>query len=367
MNEKDLEELMRHTDEKQEESMQLSFQKKLKKSMNRTLNSRILGALLVIALVGTVLFFGTSAMVDGMFYSPSREEGFLNTDGYQENGEFRLLMEDTIRMLFPNVRAFMIPNHEGENVDSHGFGTYDVDMKILNLNSYIHLDGVPTHQFKIKRSKLDTGYAPFYYMLDEFKEPGSQQTVYDENLPENIGPEIEELPASARLDVSLSFADYKTSDQIAKLIRDYPDISFEWTALKGQNATNVQGVAGGMFLSHNTFESFTEEAKEKYPSYYLFLDLKEDQEITGEDLEMCLKSRLQLLCDHPDFLKMAESGFKGHASIGIMKKRLENAKEEWACYGVRILTSRDDLLKLMEEVPMSQIRINDVKVSKYSK
>ena len=365
MNEKDLDALMRCPDEKEEEASQLSFQKKIRRSMKRTLYNRVFSAILMIVLAGVCLFFGTSAVMNMVCYAPSREEAFLEPDDFTEDGEFRLLIEDTARMLFPEVRCFVVDGSDGKTVQSRGFGTYDVDMKILGLDSYIALDGVPTHQFRIQRSRLDTGYAPFSFMLDEFLEPSTRKTEYDELKPERMQEKIEDLPASAYLDVSVSFQDYLTSEQVAELIRKYPGVSFEWAALKGQNLAKVQGVAAGMFLGHNIIQDFTEEAEQKYPGYYLFFD--NGREITGKDLEQCLISRLQLLCDHPDFLKMAESRFGEEISPRIMKMRLENAKKEWACYGLRILADRDSLLKIMEEVPLSQLRMNDVKVSIYSK
>lgn len=108
---------------------------------------------------------------------------------------------------------------------------------------------------------------------------------------------------------------------------------------------------------------FSPQAQECYLSYYL----PERSQLLGTDLEKCLCSRLQLLADRGDFVHMMESRFQHQISVPEVNRRLEASRREWACYGLRLVAGREDLERLMEQLPVSQVVVNDVKVSRFQK
>lgn len=341
-----------------ERAAEEKFQKKVRKSMNRALYSRIFAALLVVLLVGTAALFGLSEAVSAIFYDPGRESGFLEDD--MEGSEFTLLLEETIAMYYPGMRCIVL----GDGAAATGFSGYDVDVRMESTFDYLMVGGAPTNTFHIGFSKLDTGLAPFYIYVNEFIEPEDANGAEDALSPELLRKDVEALPESAQLDASISFDTYLTSDQVARLMKHYPDAYVQWAALKGHGPRYFPQVAGGMNLHAYGRFQFAPEVQERYKGYYLPADQKE---ITGEALEQSLIARLRLLADNPDFVRMMESQFKDQISVDMVEERLALAEQGWSCYGLRMEVGRQDLLAMMEELPIAQITVNDVKLSRFQR
>lgn len=336
------------------------FQQKVRWAMNRTLYTRIVAAVLALALLAVGLFLGTSKTIDWVFYDPGKEPSFLEQDS-RAGVDFTLLLEDTISTYFPGKYCWVLGEYERS-----GFSRYGVDLLITDSYGPKVLAGPATDHFDIAFSKLDMGNASLNIRAMEFVDPatyntmGSQQAAMLTPL-EPVREELQKLPQSAYLDVSMSFSASLTSSQVAELISAYPDVHFRWLALEDQNVTKYEFAAGGMFLDHIRGEQFTAEAAKKYPDYFL------PQHITGESLERCLSSRLQLLIDHPDFVDLMETQFGDMISRDMLQKRLANAQEKWACYGMRLTAEPEVIAELMEKLDATQVQINDVKVSRYEK
>lgn len=99
----------------------------------------------------------------------------------------------------------------------------------------------------IRRSQISVNTDSHFLLtrtVDEFKDINADhfQEVY---ALSDIQKEIEDLPDSSYLDVSLSFQDYVSLDSIASLIEKYPKVYFQWIALKDQELDSTAGVAGG--------------------------------------------------------------------------------------------------------------------------
>lgn len=357
MNEHELDRLLQQPEEAKEAPLPQQFQKKVRKMMNRTLYSRIAVSILAVILLGVVTCFVFSQFASILFYDPGREPRFLEEDN--RNGlEFSLMLEDTVSMLFPGVRCW-VPN----GYTATGFGRYDVNVLLDNTFDAPVLGTHPTHTFHIRASQLDTDSVFLAPSGNEFILPDAKKEALPGYLPDAIREELHNLPASAWLDVSISFSESLTADEVAELIRTNPDIIFQWLALEGQNASLFSNAAGGMFLYHTRCEQFLPEAAEQYPNYYL----PQSSELTGSILEECLHSRLQLLLDHPDFVKMVESRFGDLLSIAKLKTRLDQLDDGWSCYGIRLMASPEDVEKLMDQLSATQVLINDVKVSRFQK
>lgn len=362
MKEQELDRLLERQTVSEQPSQEKNFHKKIRKTINRTLYTRIFAALLVVALVGTVGGFAVSAGMNALFYDPGREPEFLVSDD-RDDVEFKLLLEDALAMYFPGLRCYVLSGGKTASYTADGFARYDVDVLLGKPFDPMVMCEPPTHTFRIERSKLDTGFAPFHFSVNEFLQPDSKPDPLSIIPLETIREEVQGLPASAILDISLSFEEYLTSDEVAQLMRTFPEVDFQWAALKGQATSLYTGVAGGMPLSGLYREQFTPQAEERYPNYYLPVN----DEITGEQLEENLCSRLKLLVDHPDFTDLLATQFGDTISRPKLQQRLERAEEEWACYGLRLIVRQQDLQMLLDQLPVSQAWINDVKVSRFQK
>lgn len=363
MKEQDLDRLLNQqkADEHTDQSAQ-AFQKRVRRAMNRTMYSRILSVLVIVVLLGTGICFGISAVMDAVNYDPGRENSVMD-DLEGNHREFSFLLEETINMYYPGMRCIVPSNEAGDSFTAKGFGRYDVNVSLLRAFDYLTLPSAPTDTFRIRMSKLDTGYSPLSMRVNEFIAPDREVGETTGYTYEEIQQEMEKLPDSAWLDVSVSFGEYLSADEVAQLMRSFSQAQFQWLALKGQEAPYYGGVAGGMHLYSVFGDGFSQESQERYPGYFL----PQPSEITGADLERCLRSRLQLLLDHKDFVKLMSSSFTNQISQQLLEERLENAKNEWACYGIRLMVGREDLEKLSEQLPISQIVINDVKVSRFQR
>ncbi len=341
-----------------------AFQKKLKQRIYRTFLSRTFCVLFVFVLLVSVLYYGTSSFVSAIFYHPGHEKTFLQSEK-KEAREFSVLLTDFLSMHFPGTFTYVIPNENSISYTSKGFGCYDINIKTFEPLDPMMIDGEPTNKLHIKWSNIKVGpnSLPFYHTLNEFKNPDPtvlfQPAVED---PQNVLQEIEKLPDSAWLDVSLSFEQYLSSNDIASLIHQYPNCDFNWIALKGQNFSKTPQVSYGMGLRTITREVFTNEASLLYPSYDLDLE-----HLTGKMLEECYHSHLQLLIDHPKFVDLMGTLFDDDISVKNLQKRLDYAKKDWSAYGVRVNIGKEDLLKLLSSKSISYVNINDVHVSKYEK
>ncbi len=336
------------------------FQKKVRRSMNRTIYARAALAILLAAVLAVGLYFGASQTVNLICYRPQRETPFL-IPGDSESEEFIVLLEDTVSTYFPGKYCWVLKEPQ-----AHGFGRYSADLLITDAYGPQSYTGPATAQLQIGLSKLNMGHVPLYIQVMEFLDPEypysvNPQTEEFSDSVDSVRQELQNLPKSAYMDVSVSFPAGISSEEAARIINGFTGIRVRWLALEGQNVTKFESASGGMFLDHLRGEKMTEEAAEKYPNYYL------PHEVTGEALEQCLQSRLQMLIDHPDFVRLMETQFESLISMSMLQERLENAKENWACYGMRLVGGPEEIEKLMDEMSVTYVRINDVKISRFEK
>ncbi len=359
MNEQDLDKILSsQPEEPLNIELQKQFQRKVKRAMNRSLYGRTVVAVLLIGVLMTGLFFGTSKVVDLLCYRPEQEPAFLENDAW-ENEEFTVLFEDTISTYFSGRFCFM-----AEPLQSHGFGRYSAPLFITDAYGRLVI-GPENGRLHIDRSKLDVEYPPLTILAMEFYDPEYPYSAAPEEMgmphPEDIRQELHDLPKSAYLDVSLSFPKAISAQQTAEIINHYSKLSVRWLALEGQNTTAHEQSAGGMFMTNVRGLELSEEEGRNYPGYAL------PDIVTGEDLEQCLKSRLQLLIDHPKFVSLMESRFPDLISMSRLEERLANANDRWACYGMRLVGSPEEIERLMDDLSVTYARINNVKISRYQK
>ncbi len=331
-----------------------------RRALNRTLIPRILLTLFLAVLALGGLTWGVSAAMDASCYDPGREDlGLKQEEGFP-SPDFAALMESSWSLLFPGETA-MVTSSEGQTFRSLGFGRYAIEMKVQPSFDPLAADNVPTHRFSLKWGKLNCTQGQYAYYLNEFRDPEQPELFYENCAvsPEEVRTELKDLPDSARLDVSISFAQSMDEEETAQLLRDFEKANFYWAALEGHHSRTAPQVAGGMPLFRSGMLRGLDESA--YPSF----TLPGPETVTGEQLRESLQSRLQLLLDHPDFLKAFSQAFS--LDQREVSERMELAEQEFRCFGLRGGMGKEDLSRLMESREVTAVTVHDVKLSRFSK
>lgn len=356
---KELDELL------QEEDVSLHIDKMINKKMNKVLSSKVIKILLCIILVIAAITSGILFIYDMSCYNPYNEEEFLPENNSNDYSEFNALLTTYIQMHYPGQICHPIELYEGE--EKTGIGKYSIHTKIQDASKYLVLSGNYNVVFEISNSKLTVndyglehpGLARIVY---EFKNTNEKEaeSQYSDNV-NYIYDEVKELPDSAMINTSISFKEDLSLKQIIELMNEYDNVGFYWLALQGMNDYNTVGVAGGMSLLDSSNYGFNEESEKRYPDFYV-----SKSKYTEETLKQKYLSKLQLLIDHPEFIKVMSTYFHD-ITLDDLKNRKEIAEEQMNVYGVKVNIQKKDLLKMIEEKDISYIYIHDIKLSRYSK
>lgn len=358
MSEKKFDELFQDTD-------YVEVNQKIYRQMNKKIYSKVIKGFIGICLVITALFFGTSQLFNIIYYNPNQEEEFLKDDN---SNEFEVLFSTYYQMLHPGMMYVPEMLREDTTIKSLGFGRYEMFGSICNsFDSFIigpdtnAINFNKDFRLEISRSKVHIYGHDVAFQVDEFKVPQTDILTggYDLN---DMKKEIKKLPDSSYLDVSLSFENYMSLEAICDIIHKYPN-TVQWLALKDQEMDIVNFAAGGMSLEGFQFWTLDAEANKKYPMFDLPMD---NNEITANDLKQNYLSKLQLLIDHPDFIK-AMSNYNGGVSTQKLEENYKKAEKEMLAYGMRVYVDKEELLKMINEYDISYININDVKISRFQK
>jgi len=358
MNEKELDQLLRI-----DENENITFDTSLRKKINKKIYIRCIIVAVAVCLVIVCGYFGTSYFLDFINYNPYQEEGILEYDSDTElNHNFDLLMQTYIEMTYPGKVYLPIGDLENQNIKSSGFSNYTISAKIQEHFVPLYTDGQSNTTFTISHSKLinieTSENHALSFVVGEFKDPQNKEFQAITTL-KDIENELNDLPDSTILDVSISFKDYQSLNDIIKYIKKYPNSTFTWLALKDQSHSGAQGVSGGMSIFDNTFYELTSEAKKKYPNFYLA------ENLTEENLKENYLSRLQLLIDHPDFIKLLSTYYGHNISLEILNDQYIKAQKEMKGYGLRVCTNKKDLLSMLKSNDLSYVYINNLKLSQY--
>lgn len=346
MTEKDFEALFENKE------LHRNVDQKIKKNLRRQIYLKIMIVIVALALIITLIYRGTDMILTSTNYNPIDEKNIvLNQD---EHG-FHLLMNSMINLYFPGKL------YSGVGYTNLGFGCYEITAKIQDAFDPLYIDGQYNYTLQIQRSHLEVlnqSNETLSIMLNEY---------YDENQSESYKEyfldqwqfnreDIEELPDSAVLDVSLSFPYTYTLQEAIDFMNQYTSCQFVWLA------TNVEGqIAEGFSLYDGILYDLSDDIKLQYPNLYL------EQDITVEALENHYLSLLQLLLDHPDFISLLSTYYGQDVSLENMNHRYQKAKQNIDAIGVRGYVSKTDFEKMLDQGDIYYSYIHDVKLSKLQK
>lgn len=288
----------------------------------------ILICLIPILIIGG--YFGLSQFYDHINYDPQDEEKFLNTSS-KEDWKFGTLLSIYIGMSYPGIRHYNEHIEDTSDYISKGFGNYEYSTKLQK--SYEELD-ITTQDniiFNINQSQLSFEELSNEKLLDKkyFTNNRSSQEILDE---------INDISDTSLIDVSISFLSKKSATQILSYINQYSHSTFTYLVL---------GYAGdqyyGMSLRDMEISLLNGTANKKYP--YLNLD---ENNMTPDNLKQSYLSRLRLLNDHQEFIKLI-SNSPLNKNIETLENRYKAVEKDFSIYGIKALMTKQELLSIINK------------------
>ncbi len=300
-------------------------------------------------------YFGTNWLFKQTYYNPFLIDDIVeNSD---ESANFDVLMATYINMYYPGKLYYPI------ECSDEGFGKYQIKAKIQEIFDPLYGDNADNITFTIKRSKLTIASDEFnlYRVSHEYLDINETDLdEYTASLHEQWTTrdysDIQELPESAYLDVSLTFSKYKNAQEVVDFINRYNNSLFNWLALDASDQ-----MAAGVSIYDAVVYDLNNESKEKYPSFYL------DEEYTADMLQECALSKLKMLIDHSDFIDLIKQSnlyYDTMSSNGIDQRYQDIKENGLQVIGIRGCIKKSDLLNMINSGEIYYGYVNDVEVSR---
>ncbi|WP_300627559.1 anti sigma factor C-terminal domain-containing protein [uncultured Thomasclavelia sp.] len=300
-------------------------------------------------------YFGTNWLFKQTYYNPFLIDDIVeNSD---ESANFDVLMATYINMYYPGKLYYPI------ECSDEGFGKYQIKAKIQEIFDPLYGDNADNITFTIKRSKLTIASDEFnlYRVSHEYLDINETDLdEYTASLHEQWTTrdysDIQELPESAYLDVSLTFSKYKNAQEVVDFINRYNNSLFNWLALDASDQ-----MAAGVSIYDAVVYDLNNESKEKYPSFYL------DEEYTADMLQENVLSRLKVLIDHSDFIDLIKQSnlyYDTMSSNGIDQRYQDIKENGLQVIGIRGCIKKSDLLNMINSGEIYYGYVNDVEVSR---
>ena len=300
-------------------------------------------------------YFGTNWLFKQTYYNPFLIDDIVeNSD---ESANFDVLMGTYINMYYPGKLYYPIECRD------EGFGKYQIKAKIQEIFDPLYGDNADNITFTIKRSKLTIASDEFnlYRVSHEYLDINETDLdEYTASLHEQWTTrdysDIQELPESAYLDVSLTFSKYKNAQEVVDFINRYNNSLFNWLALDASDQ-----MAAGVSIYDAVVYDLNNESKEKYPSFYL------DEEYTADMLQECALSKLKMLIDHSDFIDLIKQSnlyYDTMSSNGIDQRYQDIKENGLQVIGIRGCIKKSDLLNMINSGEIYYGYVNDVEVSR---
>lgn len=344
-------------------------EKELSRKINKQANMRIFKIVIFTLIAIVVMVFGVSEVCNLIYYDAGKESQY--TEPYDDGGnvtEFQFLMDIFTGLNNPGT-AYIPMGIDG--VEKHGFGSYTVKGSLQDAFHSLHIGADNNMKFEIKRGKLT--YEDMYNLglnckTTMFYNPESLYYIDKESshyaksvitITDKDVEAVEELPDSSYFKVLLSFNKLESMDDTLKFIRKYPDSYFTWIGIDSDHSMVVSSYDGIRLDTIFGYE-LTKEVEEKYPE--LLFQYSDDS--TGEELEQCYLSRIKLIKDNPDFLKMVSEGYSNYRLDDDYEtvKTSEDVKAVGVCGTIK----KADFLKMVKSGEIKYAHIQDVKLSKFN-
>lgn len=325
----------------------IKFTKKMNQKMNQKLTKKVMKIMSVFIIFCLLAVFGTKMGMESYYYDPNKEDV-----------KYESIFQAYLWTYCPTTLFYSM------DIEEKGFSRYDISIRLEKMNEYAAGEHVET--LTLYKSVMDM--QPLYNfekrIADEFvdveKKEYKNDLSLDEHQKEELMKKIKELPESAIIEASVSFTKKKTLHDFLNYKQDYENTQFAWLAM--EQAQYVQnGITGiPLFMGVKWND---EKVDELYPAFYHTLD----KEYDAKDLKDFYLDILKLLIDHPIAYKTL-NGNDVNTSISKIQEQYAFALDnEIQTIGARIFTNKHDFLAMLEKNEITQIMIQDVKLSLFSR
>lgn len=333
-----------------------TFQKKLYKKINRTLYAKMIRILilLVVICVGSYFALSTIATMDN--YNPfmGKHKEIIDTKRREEMGEtyfHHLLMETYTSMHFPGQYYYSY----GKEDTKDGFSKYTMHYDFMDgfHKTVVGKAKVGAIQF----SKWEPAQNDFVLTALQFFTKDMEETLASYSYQATkVTQEIEKMPDSSQLDLSISFEEPMPIEEFLEYKKMYTETQFSYMVSYIHDSIITLGFSNRELTDNGYWENF----KGKYPNLFSFQETK-------EDYENRYTSMLQLMIDNGEFYKTVNSAYFQHGEgTNMLKEEYDRIKDKGLFIsGVRVYTSKQDALKLLQDSNVLFTWVNDAKFSIY--
>lgn len=340
--------------------------KKIKKIIHKKIYSRIIIFTIIITLVIVTIAKGYQYISDYIYYNPFHEENLIVDEQSERfSGKtFKIVLQTWCEIYCPNYGYY--PNHD---IQSLGLGNYELKVKFHNLFDKLYVDDSYNAIININQSKMSiedfNGEHYFSRMSYEFLNLSlSENNGYGKDLfkiNDKTLNEIEKLPESSLLNVSVSFDKPYSLEKTIDFMKRYNQVKFLWMAtdLWSQDDPTL---ARGISLYKLSMYDLNEDAKRKYPHFYI----ENNNSITPDILQQYYLSNLKMLLDHEKEYNMISKA-SNSMDYSSLKETYKCAKNGFQVSGLRIIVNKIDLLKMIKKDNIQYIYIDDIKLSELQK
>lgn len=334
--------------------------KKIKHGMNMNFVKRMLVYTLIVALVLTGAYFGINKLKELTSYNPVNEkiEGYYNVFGDEEDSidrqDFQMLVSAYISVANPGV--VYVPLFGDGSYTNLGSGNYEYYGKYISYLDRINYgESEDIIEVSNRRIQLNTMFHVYqFYSKDK-------QITDEDNYPqlseneiakqhEALKKDINNLPESAQVDISISFDTLMSFDQFVTYKQSIlADVDVQYIA------TNIRDINTLGFSPLY----FPQVCSTSYPG------LCGDVVYTEEGLKEVYASSLKLLKDHSEFLQRA---INYPYVIDVINDEVEKLKnDETKIYGIRLVVDKQTALKLLQNENTYYMQVFDAKFSPLQK
>lgn len=334
------------------------FNHHIHRRIQKNIYKKVSLVMIAISLVVVTLYKGTSYLFDYIYYNPFKEDTLVEYDKSYERKDstFHIVFQTYCEIFYPGIDYF-----DSGEIESLGFGRYRAKIKIHDLFHPLYADGSYNMILQINQSHMSfesTENHLFSRVSNEFY--NSQVNDYAKDLFEfgsSTLKEIEDLPDSSQLNVSISFDKVYQMNEMLAFMQEYKDMTVLWMAIDSYLIDS--SLADGISLWKSSMYDLTSEAKKKYPYFYI----GNQQQMTPEVIKQYYLSNLKLLLDHPKEVNMIAEMLNTKENTSSIEKIYNYVQNDFQVIGLRINIRKNELLKMVSEKNIHYMYIHDVKLS----
>lgn len=349
----------------------------IQKLVNRRLRKVILTSVVIVVLLYLTVFYGVSAVVDGMHFDPTvvteaEKDDYARTD-------FHFDMTAYVSLNMPGYVLYSFTP-----ILSEGFGNYELHYTLRNLLSR----QTQNHKMNVSRGGLtyaDGGIfdwenrSMLWEGFDLIRNPGmytsqdisaekaqdyqKQETERKNNITFDY---LEELNPLSYLSMHIVFEEDLSMMEFFELSREHRDLDFKWVGIRTASpgtewSENQQMHLIGFNPSQDEPSGNSRPDPEEYPLFYLSDRWDEpirSEEDFPESYETHFHSRLSYLSQRQEFVEIFDyNSYK----VDFYQEALEYIEQEGIqTYGVVVYGTVQDFSEAIDDLPFESIYIDDV-------